>query len=371
MLAIPTAVNELNNEFLDRMIRHRIDDCEIVSFDADTIFDGKSRASDLVRIEVTHSELNCDPSSLIIKFPRPGSTMGIPGIYRREADIFKILQQDDDLAVPEMYGYEVGDDPNQVVIALEEITDSHTVSPTEGCSVEESTEVLRNIARIHSRFWNDSRVPPMGTSAAVVERFNEVSKRGWNPLVERYGSSTGAALAQFEWVRDNPRTWLEHRGSSPQTLAHGDFQPENILLTTDPLRRNVIIDWQLAGAGPGICDVAIFIVSSLTVEERRNHEDALLRAYHEVLTADGTFDYPFDEMFYDYRAANVTVMFKALLKSGWTVEAQPRADVNELADAIFERALAAAEDLNPVEAMKESMAHKKLTGEWIGDSRDG
>ena len=356
---IPATVNELNIEFLERMINHKVNGCEVTSFEADTIFDAKSRAADLVRIEVTHSEQDCGPASLIIKFPRPGSAMGRSGIYRREADIFRILQEEDGLAVPKMYGFEVGDDPNHVVIALEEITGARTVSPTEGCSVEESTEVLRNIARIHSRFWNDPRVPPMSTSTAFVERFIESGNRGWNPLVERYGSRAGAALAQFEWVRDNPRAWIEHRAGSPQTLAHGDFQPENILFSSDPKRSNVIIDWQLSGAGPGICDVAIFLISSLTVEERRIHEDSLLRVYHEVLTADGTFDYPFDEMFFDYRTSTVTVMFKALLKSGWTVEAQPRADVDELADAIFERALAAAQDLDPIEAMKESMARTK------------
>ncbi len=338
------------------MISHRVDGCEIASFAADSKFLVEGKMSDVVRIEVGHTALGCSPESVIIKFPILDTAAFAFGCYRREAEIFALFSEHDDLAVPEMYGFEAGDDPNFVVIFLEEISDARTVSPTEGCSVEESAEVLRNIARIHSRFWNDPRVPPIGSSDTWVERWGEAGKRGWNPLVERYATRAGETLSQFEWVKDNALAWFEHRAGSPQTLAHGDFQPENVLFTTDPLRKNVLIDWQFSGAGPGICDVAMFLISSLTVEQRRKHEDSLLRIYHEVLTADGTFDYSFEEMFFNYRAAAVMAMFKALLKAGWIGTPQVRSDILEIADAVFERTLAAAQDLAPVEALKEAMA---------------
>jgi hypothetical protein len=54
------------------MIRHKVDGCEIASFAADTTFDAKSRASDVVKIEVTHADPDCGPHSLIIKFPKSG-----------------------------------------------------------------------------------------------------------------------------------------------------------------------------------------------------------------------------------------------------------------------------------------------------------
>ena len=161
-------------------------------------------------------------------------------------------------------------------------------------------------------------------------------------------------------MKDNTLACVEHRAGSPQTLAHEDFHPENVLFTSDPLRQNVLIDWQYAGAGPGICDVAIFLISSLTVEDRRKHEDFLLRTCHEVLTADGTFDYSFEEMFLNYRAGAVMAMFKALLKAGWLGTPGVRADIVEIADAVFERTLAAAQDLDPVEAMKEVMARNRV-----------
>jgi len=128
-LAISGAVSELSNEFLERMIRHKVDGCEIASFAADTTFDAKSRASDVVKIEVTHADPDCGPHSLIIKFPKSGYRGSEFGIYRREADIFHLLREEGDLAVPEMHGVESGDNPSHVVIVLEEITDARTVSP--------------------------------------------------------------------------------------------------------------------------------------------------------------------------------------------------------------------------------------------------
>ena len=71
-MAISGAVSELSNKFLERMIRHKVDGCEIASFAADTTFDAKSRASDVVKIEVTHADPDCEPHSLIIKFPKSG-----------------------------------------------------------------------------------------------------------------------------------------------------------------------------------------------------------------------------------------------------------------------------------------------------------
>jgi aminoglycoside phosphotransferase (APT) family kinase protein len=160
-------------------------------------------------------------------------------------------------------------------------------------------------------------------------------------------------------VKDNTLAWVEHRAGSPQTLCHGDFHPENVLFTSDPLRKNVLIDWQYAGAGPGICDVAMFLISSLTVDDRRKHEDSLLRTYHEVLTAHGTFDYSFEEMFLNYRAGAAMVMFKALLKTSLFGAPWARSDILEIIDAVFKRTLAAAQDLAPVEAMKEVMTRNR------------
>ena len=357
-MAISGAVSELSNEFLERTISHRINGCEIASFEEDSNFDVPGRMSDVARVKIDHSKLGCVPNSVIIKFPILDTVAYEFGCYRREAEIFTLFSEHDDLAVPEMYGFETADDPNFVVIVLEEIKDARTVSPTEGCSVEESTEVLRNIAQIHSRFWNDPRIPPIGSSGIFVDRWGEAGRRGWGPLVERY-ASTGESLAQFEWVKDNPRVWIEHRASSPLTLSHGDFQPENVLFTINPVGKNVLIDWQFSGAGPGICDVAMFLISSLSVEQRREHESSLLRAYYDVLTADGTVDYSYDEMFFNYRAAASMTLLKALMKAGQSVIPGVRSDIFEITDAMFARTLAVAKDLEPVKALQEAMAHTK------------
>ena len=180
-------------------------------------------------------------------------------------------------------------------------------------------------------------------------------KLGWEALAERHGARAGDDLAQFEWVKDNMLGLIEHRTGSPQTLAHGDFHPENVLFIPGPRNNSVLIDWQFSIAGPSIYDVSMFIISSLSVEERRTHEDSLLRTYHDLLTTDANFHYSYDEMYFDYRASATFVMFKALLKASWIGTPNVRPDIIDIADAVFERALAAVQDLNPVEALKEAL----------------
>jgi aminoglycoside phosphotransferase (APT) family kinase protein len=354
-LAIPGAVSELSVDFLERMITHRVEACTITSFEADPNFGAAGKMSEVARIEVTHSEAGCAPDSLVIKLPRPGSLAQDTGSYLREAQVFQFLRGKNDLPVPQMYGYEPGEDPNNVVIALEEIEGARTVSGVDGCSLDEASEVLRNLAQIHSLFWNASDLPSMGDSGDLAKRLNNSAESSWDVFVERSGSRVGNALSHYEWVKDNLLPIVELRAGSPHTLAHGDFQPENILFTSDPKRSNVIIDWQMAGAGQGVFDVSIFITDSLSVQDRRKHEDFLLKAYHSTLTADGNIDYSYDDMHLNYRAGIGIAIYKAIMKAGQVGANQIREDAGVRADAAVEHTLAVIEDLDPVDAVKQLM----------------
>lgn len=354
-MAIPETVDELNSEFLERMISHSVDGCTISSFNADSNFGAAGKMSEVARIEVAHAKSGCHPDSLIIKLPRPGSLAHEIGGYGREAEVFKVLGEHNDLPVPKMYGYEVGDSPNDVVISLEEIKGARTLSAVDGCSVDEASETLRNIARIHSLFWNHSNLPSMGDSEDMSRRWERSADSAWDLFVERSGPRVGKALSQYRWVKDNVLPIVEQRSGSPQTLAHGDFQPENILFTPDPKRSNVIIDWQFSGAGQGIHDVSIFIMSSLSVQDRRKHEDFLLRTYHSALIADGIIDYSYEDMHLNYRAGTGMAIIKTMNKASQVGANQIREDAGLRADAAVEQTLAVIEDLDPVDAVKQLM----------------
>ena len=68
---------------------------------------------------------------------------------------------------------------------------------------------------------------------------------------------------------------------------HGDYRLDNMLFGRPGSRRDLtVVDWQTVGWGPAMTDVSYFIGCALPVEDRRNHYEDLLRAYHEGLGPD-------------------------------------------------------------------------------------
>jgi hypothetical protein len=62
-----------------------------------------------------------------------------------------------------------------------------------------------------------------------------------------------------------------------------------------------LFDWQVVQAGPGLRDVAYFLVNSLDTDVRRAHERALLEAYAAALAAGGAAAGDPEAMWREYR----------------------------------------------------------------------
>ena len=66
---------------------------------------------------------------------------------------------------------------------------------------------------------------------------------------------------------------------------HGDYRLDNLLFAE---RHGVtVLDWQTVSWGPPLVDASYFLGGCLPIEERRGHEERLLRGYHEQLLAHG------------------------------------------------------------------------------------
>jgi hypothetical protein len=63
----------------------------------------------------------------------------------------------------------------------------------------------------------------------------------------------------------------------------------------------VVVDWQTVGWGPVMTDAAYFLGGSLAVEDRRAHEQALVREYHDALQAHGISGFDWEECWDGYR----------------------------------------------------------------------
>jgi hypothetical protein len=67
-------------------------------------------------------------------------------------------------------------------------------------------------------------------------------------------------------------------------LVHGDYRLDNMLFGTAGADRALtVVDWQTVSWGPAFTDLSYFLGCALRAQDRRDHYDEFLRAYHEAL----------------------------------------------------------------------------------------
>jgi aminoglycoside phosphotransferase (APT) family kinase protein len=333
-LTIPESAADITLDWLKSALSWERPGCAPTSAEVEPDFGGPSLLGRLARARLTYAAPDCGPPSVVVKFQARR--------YNREARIYQLFSEAQIHSVPRLYrAYENG------TLILEDLSPAQPGSQVEGCTVQQAREVLSILAEIHGCFWGDLRIPPM-----QPERFAAVidvnMKQCWEPFVRRYGEWLGNVAEVGTWMWRNAKTVSAHRLSEPATLFHGDVHAENLLYSD---QGPMLIDWQLASRGLAANDVSFFLVKSLTVDQRRENEERLLRAYYTRLPERARAAYGFDRFQLDYRACVTRSILSAIMLVG--PRFADRADRFELADVLATRVIAAVQDLDPVEAFRE------------------
>ena len=63
----------------------------------------------------------------------------------------------------------------------------------------------------------------------------------------------------------------------PHSLTHGDLRSDNIIQPTEEGGEFCVLDWQLSGKGDPVNDIARWMTQSISVEDRRETEQELLK----------------------------------------------------------------------------------------------
>lgn len=94
----------------------------------------------------------------------------------------------------------------------------------------------------------------------------------------------------------------------PFTLTHGDLRSDNIIEPSPEGGRFAIIDWQLAGVGDPVNDITRWLVQSISIEDRRETEQDLLKLYHDRLIECGVRRYSYKKFINAYKLNLVVVL---------------------------------------------------------------
>ncbi|MDX1600550.1 MAG: aminoglycoside phosphotransferase family protein [Anaerolineales bacterium] len=199
---------------------------------------------------------------LVLKEPHGSTRAGLAGAGRREVGFYRSLAEHVPLPTPDLVAFSpVGD-----WLILEYL--DHVHSP-DRWSREDYINAIDSLAELHDRFWSlrvDLEAFPW-LGDPLASDF-DVHLAAADKAIERITKAAGpeplAGLPGRRWILERLAEEAERvvaplRAES-STLLHGDFWPGNVAQSENG--RQTVYDWQLAGIGPGIMDLLVFVNKS-------------------------------------------------------------------------------------------------------------
>jgi Phosphotransferase enzyme family len=195
------------------------------------------------------------------------------------------------------------------VIVMEDVTKrgADPRDATRPMTVDQVANGLQGLGRLHSQYWGFSGLthPKLGWvqtwaatdgfAAGLIDRVPAGLERGADVLPEEVRRLDTGAIVDV-WGR-----CVDSLASDPVTLLHADPHIGNTyVLPNDDIG---FLDWQVLRRGNWSQDVGYFLVSALTVEDRRSSEAELIETYRQALDVPGDQRPTGEEAWLRYRAS--------------------------------------------------------------------
>jgi hypothetical protein len=298
------------------------------------------------------------PKSVIVKLPSPypeNRAQGIAlGMYEAEVRFLNEMADRTPVRLPKIYFAEIVSGTADFAIVMEDLGHLEIGDQIKGLPVAQARAALVALADVHAAWWGKVQTPELEWIPSIVHPRIQGLSAMWPDIWAGFVAKFGYVLPDGghevgDRVKD--RFWgvAEALGRMPWTLIHQDYRVDNLffddLASGHPV---VIIDWQGLGRGPAIYDVAYFLGGSLTVEDRRAHEQELVKAYHERLTSHGVA-YTWDELWTGYRMGMLSGLSTAVLVGATFDVANERGKA--LVEVLGSRHFSAAVDLKALELL--------------------
>ncbi len=246
------------------------------------------------------------PASVVVKIAASDPTsratgVGL-GIYEREVRFYRELAPRVGGPLAECHLAMIDAEEGWFTLVLEDVAPAEQGDQIAGCDVEHARLALHELAKIHAPLFGDSQLgatpwlnqeTPLNQAlvtqllAAFLERYGDHVAPEHQQVCERFVSSLDG------WVADR---------HPPLGLVHGDYRLDNMLFGAPAApRRFVVVDWQTVGWGPVMTDASYFLGGSLSVEDRRAHEEVLVHEYHGALQTHGVRGFSWEDCWTGYR----------------------------------------------------------------------
>jgi len=224
------------------------------------------------------------------------------GAYQREIRFYREVAPRIGEPLAACHAALYDDDEGWFTLVLEDVAPAHQGDQIAGCSVDEARLAMRELARIHAPVLGDPEL-------AAADWLNQPSPLNQALLaqllpgfLERYEDRVAPEHRELcERMAESLDGWIADR-RPPLGLAHGDYRIDNMLFGEEGAPRPLtVVDWQTVSYGAAMMDASYFLGASLTVDDRRAHEEELLREYHSRLGELGAPGFGWDECWDGYR----------------------------------------------------------------------
>jgi hypothetical protein len=276
------------------------------------------------------------PKTAILKLPAndPGSrAIGAAlGIYAAEVHFYLDIAPTVRVRAPRAYWGQAEADTGRFTLLIEDVAGAGEPGDMIiGSSPDQAERALRALVDLQAPRWKDPalRALPFLSDAARTRAMFAGVEPALPAFLERFADVVdGDDLAMVERCAPRAAAWGERMTADDAVLVHGDFRMDNMLFPRQPSAPVALFDWQMIRLGPPLIDACFYIATCLKVDDRRQHERALLLEYHRGLLAAGVTGFSFDDVWESYRWS---VFYGLLLTVPFSIQLER----TERGDALF------------------------------------
>ena len=369
MVDVPVTTEAADAAFVTAALRERGilgSGSSVAEVEHDTIGEGVGIVGQLARLTLRYEgPAGGAPGSVIIKipsqFPENRAVADHFDFYRREGCFYDQLADKVPVRTAACYWNHMDPAAGTYCLLLEDLGERLMISQIAGVPGVRAAAALRALASIHGTWWGSPSLDAIDWMPRLDDPVNLAAgqqyRDSWPMFLERVKTFTD----EMHDIGDRTKDQLERlmsagMGEAPVAVCHGDFRGDNLMFDDRaPVEDEVaVLDWQIAYKGPAVTDVAYFLCQSLTVEERREHEQALLRAWYDELVdiarrevGRALDDYPFELAWEQYRRAALGTTVYPVSAMGAMDPANERG--RDLVETMSNRAFTACLDLGAAE----------------------
>lgn len=343
----PISIDQLTGEQLGDALGSKV-----VAFDAHRIGSDRGMLGEAFLLKLTYADADAGPPTLVAKFSalRDGALESAlqARTNERELRCYDELLVHTSARTPRYYAASYDPATAHYFLLIEAVETDETVDQVAGIGPARAELVVREAARLHARWWQNEQLSaldwlPRLDGVGRVTNLTRLATVGWPLLCDLLGSALSPDEHRLgERFPEHLERALRLVANLPSTLVHSDLRADNLLFSPD-MTQVTLVDWQGVGLGPPGFDLAYFLAQSLTVEDRRNHEDALLRSYRATLMDEG-LNLSLDEVRAGYAESMHYGLAVACALPVISDPAEPR--VRALAETTARRSIEALRDHN-------------------------